>query len=70
MPEDKLEPKLSKTVSGYMPPEKGPFECGNCIYFNEPHYCRLVTGYIDSEGCCNLYTPTKGTKNDDEERIT
>ena len=48
--------KLTKTVSGYLPPEDGPFECENCTYFLKASSCRIVEGYIDPVGCCNLYT--------------
>ena len=53
MPE--LKQKLSKVTSGYLPPEKGPFECGHCIYFVKSSSCQLVQGNIDAQGCCNLY---------------
>lgn len=49
--------KLTKVISGYLPPEEGPFECENCHYFSKPNKCELVEGNIDPEGCCNLYTP-------------
>lgn len=52
-----LDTKLSKVQAGYLPPEDGPFECGNCIHFYPPHKCELVEGVIKSAGCCNLYTP-------------
>ena len=35
-----LDTKLTKVVSGYLPPEKGPFECEHCIYFKS---CLLYT---------------------------
>jgi len=62
-----LDTKLTKVVSGYLPPEKGPFECEHCIYFKSPHSCQLVAGSIDPEGCCNLYTPKDESKEDTEE---
>lgn len=64
--------KLTKIVSGYLPPEDGPFECENCHYFNKGGKCELVEGNIDPEGCCNLYTPKdsdKSDKSDDDESI-
>ena len=48
--------KLTKLISGYMPPETGPFECERCHYFSKPNACELVQGGIDPEGCCNLFT--------------
>ncbi len=62
-----LDTKLTKVISGYLPPEKGPFECENCIYFKLPQSCQLVAGSIDPEGCCNLYTAKKEKSHDDTE---
>jgi hypothetical protein len=40
----------------YFPPSQGPFKCGNCEYFQkEQNACKLVSGFIEAEGCCNLY---------------
>jgi hypothetical protein len=50
--------KLTKVISGYLPPEDGPFECENCHYFKKPNSCEIVEGDIDAEGCCNLFTET------------
>lgn len=63
--------KLTKVVSGYLPPEDGPFECENCHYFSQPRDCELVEGTIDPEGCCNLYTSvdSDNEESDDSERI-
>ena len=46
--------KADPTVA-YMGPEKGPFKCGHCEYFESPSSCRKVDGAIDPNGCCNLY---------------
>jgi hypothetical protein len=65
--------KLTKVISGYMPPEAGPFECEYCHYFNEPRGCELVEGNIDRDGCCNLFTEKgkagKPTEELDDEKI-
>lgn len=29
--------------------------CAHCEYFKGPSSCAKVEGYIDPEGCCNLY---------------
>lgn len=47
--------KVSQQVSGYMGPEMGPFECGNCIHFEVPRSCGIVSGDIDPKGHCNNY---------------
>jgi hypothetical protein len=43
-------------IAGYMGPEEGPFECQHCKFFVDPGSCKLVSGPIDPEGCCNLFT--------------
>jgi hypothetical protein len=48
--------KLTKVISGYMPPEAGPFECEYCHYFSWRRACELVEGDIEPDGCCNLFT--------------
>jgi len=59
--------KLTKITSGYLPPEDGPFKCGNCIYFDKPESCDLVEGYIDFDGCCNLYIKDEEVKKPEKE---
>ena len=50
-------PKIDPTVAGYFPPDKGPFRCGSCVYFEAEGACALVGGPIEADGCCNLFTP-------------
>ncbi len=45
----------------YMGPEKGPFKCGHCEYFQSPSQCQKVAGMIDANGCCNLYQMGSGS---------
>jgi hypothetical protein len=61
--------KLSKNISGYLPPEDGPFECERCHYFRPSVSCELVEGTIEPEGCCNLFTQEDSSKqsSDDED---
>lgn len=49
--------QTTQQIAGYMGPENGPFECGNCTHFQGPSSCDLVAGKIDEDGCCNLFTP-------------
>lgn len=51
--------KVSPEISGYMGPELGPFTCSNCSFFNtqDNASCHIVSGPIDPNGCCNLFTP-------------
>ncbi len=47
---------VSAEEAQYQPPESGPFECSNCMYFvgdNQP--CQKVADPVMSEGCCNLF---------------
>lgn len=59
---EKLEQDDPKVV--YMPPSKGPFRCGGCEYFLEPHACSKVFGHIDANGCCNLFEPADESSDD------
>jgi hypothetical protein len=59
--------KLTKLISGYMPPESGPFECEYCHYFDGKHDCELVEGDIEPDGCCNLFTESGKAGKPEEE---
>lgn len=63
---DQSDQKASQEASGYMGPENGPFECEHCLHFSEPHACEIVSGDIDPEGCCNLFSPDPNRRPDDE----
>lgn len=39
----------------YFGPDQGPFKCSLCEYFIANHGCKKVEGYIDPDGCCNLF---------------
>lgn len=49
--------------SGYAEPQLGPFECHNCVHFQDPGRCNHpqvesdpeVEGMVDPEGCCNFF---------------
>jgi len=49
-------PKLDPANAVYMGAEYGPFKCANCIYFEGKGACHLVSGDIEPDGCCNLFT--------------
>lgn len=59
--------KTTQAISGYLGPESGPFQCGNCIHFEDPGSCGLVAGPIDPQGCCNLFESTKGPHDADHD---
>jgi len=45
------DPKVS-----YMGPDKGPFKCSNCRYFDaDGKPCAKVSDPVKAEGCCNLF---------------
>lgn len=61
--------------SGYMPPEKGPFKCANCVHFHpEVSGCddeevaedlgRGKNGLapVKAEACCNEFEPRAKAK--------
>lgn len=52
--------KVDPMVAGYKTPDIGPFICGNCYHFDGESSCQIVSGQIDPEGVCNLFTPHKG----------
>lgn len=64
--DDDANAGIGSAQSGYATPDNGPFECENCIHFNEPNQCdhpQLVSdpevnGQVDPEGCCNLFHPS------------
>jgi len=44
----------------YFGPEKGPFRCGHCEYFDlKRSYCEhpLIRADVNYSGCCNKYEP-------------
>lgn len=48
--------RVDQLTAGYLPPEDGPFTCGNCRFFLGEGACAIVGGEIHPDGCCNLYT--------------
>jgi len=41
--------------ANYFGPDQGPFKCSHCEYFIVGGACKKVEGYIDPDGCCNLF---------------
>jgi hypothetical protein len=50
--------EVDPIIAGYKGPENGPFACANCVYFGRhgDGTCAIVSGPIDPEGICNLFT--------------
>lgn len=42
-------------TAGYLGPEQGPFECQNCVHWEAPGSCAVVSGPIDPKGVCCLF---------------
>ena len=68
------EGKIKQKQAGFR--RATPFEqsqevqCGSCIFFNEDdNECHLVTGYIEEDTWCNLYTSENKPKPDENEMI-
>lgn len=55
---------LDPAVAGYKDPEAGPFQCSNCKHFSfsGPNTCEYVSGYIDDNAICNLFTTLDNTQ--------
>lgn len=49
--------KVSPQVARYMTSDMGPFICANCQHFQDDGSCEVVSGPIDPEGVCILFTP-------------
>jgi hypothetical protein len=54
-------------TAGYKGPEEGPFNCGNCKFFVEDGTCQIVSGPVEAEGLCNMFTSKAGDEPLDEE---
>ncbi len=60
--EDDAGGLMSADEAGYQPPDQGPFECNNCMYFvSEGQPCQKVADAVQGEGCCNEYA-SKGAE--------
>lgn len=50
--------KVSPMVARYMTSDMGPFICAFCEHYRDGS-CEVVSGPIDPEGVCILFTPHK-----------
>lgn len=48
--------QVDPNIAGYMGPDQGPFMCANCVHFQAPNACEIISGQVDHLGCCNLFT--------------
>ena len=52
--------KISPQIARYMSADQGPFICANCTHFQDDMSCQVVSGPIDPEGVCILFTSRAG----------
>jgi hypothetical protein len=52
---------LDPQTAGYKTPDQGPFICRNCVHYGVggDGTCEIVSGPIDEEGVCNVFTSGK-----------
>jgi hypothetical protein len=50
--------EVDMIVAGYRDPSEGPFMCSNCTFFGRhgDGTCAIVSGSIDPDGLCNMFT--------------
>lgn len=61
MPEEDLMQEGPQMGGGMVSPESARYfgpdsRCKNCIHFMEPASCEIVSGSIDPDGICSLFT--------------
>lgn len=67
-PDPKQDEGIGSKLTGYAPPNMGPFSCANCVHFDGQGSCDNqqvvadpeVNGAVEADGCCNLFNPSKG----------
>ena len=47
--------KLPPQAIGYQPTPKGNARCDNCVQWQAPDTCKVVSGTINPAGWCTLY---------------
>lgn len=52
-------PRVSKAFAGYQERPKGKRRCHDCVHFQEPNGCTIVSGDIDKDAVCNYFLPEK-----------
>lgn len=57
--------QADQSTVGYKGPEQGPFKCSNCVFYSDPGTCSVVSGDIDPDGVCNIFT-SQGNQPQDE----
>lgn len=47
--------KMSKAAAGYRDAPHGKNRCDNCVYWQPPKSCKVVSGSISPKGWCRLW---------------
>jgi hypothetical protein len=47
--------KSSKSAAAYRAAPHGGENCANCVYFQAPHGCAVVSGSVSAQGWCRLW---------------
>ncbi len=50
-------PRVSKAFAGYQDRAQGKKHCHDCVHFQPPHGCTVVSGTIDEDGVCRYFLP-------------
>lgn len=51
--------KVSQQSVDYRGSPKGKARCSNCVQWQPPAACKLVSGKINPNGWCSIYAPAK-----------
>lgn len=57
---------IPQPIVVYMTSDMGPFECQNCLNFEEDGSCAVVAGPIDPKGVCHVFEPKSADMGDNE----
>jgi hypothetical protein len=50
-------PRVSKAYAGYQEHPAGKRHCHDCVHFQVPNGCTIVSGKIDKDAVCNYFLP-------------
>ena len=48
-------PRVSKAYAGYQEHPTGKRRCHDCVHFQPPSGCSIVSGVINKNGVCNYF---------------
>lgn len=50
-------PRISKAFAGYKEKSNDKKRCHDCVHFQAPNGCTVVSGVIDEDGVCRYFLP-------------